>query len=619
MSTESSRATSRKRSRRSRTLVLAAVLLVVLIAGAVGIAAGLGTWRAATFDNPADADPDYTFDRWSSALELTDDDRGPTLVLRETLTFTVPAGVALAAFERLFPDRVDGARLRPEVLSVTDADGSAVPFEVRNQRERSSGGRSRPADRDQLVEIRPAVAFTGTNTLVITTTLHDVLSRDDDGVQFDWELLSHEPGGIFGPSRQRPVAAFDATIRIDAALLGTADPARSICRVRAVDVVSDACVTRTDGDGDDGIVVVTAGPLPAGASVSVAIPLDGRAATVPPQQEPNPILDVGGWVLIGLATLALVLARLRVTGRRRESSDPSAAPEPDALERWSPAELGVLAGAPTGVVATAQLIRLSSLGATRLGVFADDGPARHAGAGLRVVSVFEPLPVALGRGDLAVIRALGGNAPVVDTAIRSSPFRLAWGQAHAGARRSLRDAGLVAPDRVRIVLIAIAIVTAVTEMVFFVVGDQRPGSALQPVGIALVAILLADAVRAHVQRSVPPMLRGEAEPLRRRLAGSRAFFALSHDTQQRALTRGPDGGRLDDAQIARRAEELLPIAILVQRGEDWGRTVDALHRRAGTRVRWLDTDERTGAMDLGSLVAGVVRTLGDAVLRRRAR
>jgi len=109
---------------RRRRVTLSALLGLLLIVLGFGAA------------SPARADvDDFTFDAFHADMLLSRASDGhAALQVTETIVARFPDEDQNRGIVRAIPDDYDGVPLRTQVVSVTDGDGNAVPYEIETSR-----------------------------------------------------------------------------------------------------------------------------------------------------------------------------------------------------------------------------------------------------------------------------------------------------------------------------------------------------------------------------------------------------------------------------------------------------------------------------------------------------
>lgn len=181
---------------------------------------------------------------------------------------------------RSLPLRYQSAPAAPEHITVTDGSGAPVPFEVDN----SDGFRSILIGDDDFIH--------GSQTYVISYTLHDVMHTTQQADEFYWDIIPSD--------RPQHIAEVTAQITLDAQL--TAALTGSAACYVGTPQDSQACdIQRTDGD--EAVFSIEQAGLPGGHGVTVAIGVEPGTVVQPPQRQDNFLLDVVPLLIVIAATL----------------------------------------------------------------------------------------------------------------------------------------------------------------------------------------------------------------------------------------------------------------------------------------------------------------------------
>lgn len=210
---------------------------------------------------------DFSYAAWDARYEIGLDDEGRAQMhVTETLTARFPDQDQNKGLVRGLPTTYENAWLDVRVLSVTDEDGVAVPYET----DEDDGLLYVLTGDDDYVR--------GLTTYVIEYEMRDVILAADSGVdEFYWDLLPLD--------RAQSIESFRADIILDRTL---AEKVTGGARCYVGDPGStDECPLVIDGARFQ----VEAGDLAAEQGVTVAIGFDQGTATQPPARRPDPVTD----------------------------------------------------------------------------------------------------------------------------------------------------------------------------------------------------------------------------------------------------------------------------------------------------------------------------------------
>ncbi|OAN43275.1 DUF2207 domain-containing protein [Microbacterium sp. H83] len=271
-----------------------------LIASALAAGALLLPASAASAASAPSADvDDFSYAEWDARYELGLDAEGRAhLHVTEALTARFPDTDQNKGIVRGLPTSYENAWLDVRVLSVTDQDGAAVPFET----DEDDGLLYVLTGDDDYVR--------GLTTYVIDYEMRDVVLAADTGVdEFYWDLLPLDS--------TQAIESFSADIVLDDALTESlTGDAR--CYI-GYSGTTDECPLTADGS-TFGVEAVDLAP---GQGVTVAIGFDAGTATQPAARLPDPVTDtvpaiaaLGG---LGIAVAGWFAVSSTKRSRRRAS------------------------------------------------------------------------------------------------------------------------------------------------------------------------------------------------------------------------------------------------------------------------------------------------------------
>lgn len=259
---------------------------------------------------PARADvDDFTFDSFTADMTLSRGADGHAeLAVTETLVARFPDEDQNRGIIRSLPDDYDGVPLQTHVLSVTDASGAPVPYDVETDR------------REVRVLTGDDSFVRGVQTYVISYTQRDAIRSftDTDADEFYRD--------INGTQWDQPFGAVNARLRVDAALTDAALDGAAACYVGAQGSSQTCEMVRTDDAG--GLVFDARAPeLGPGENVTIAVGfargtfVAGEIVRTPLEQfsvDASPVLAGSSLGAVGVA-LAGVAAAVRARRRGRDA------------------------------------------------------------------------------------------------------------------------------------------------------------------------------------------------------------------------------------------------------------------------------------------------------------
>ncbi len=191
-----------------------------------------------------------------------------------------------------------------------------MPFQVEND----DGFRSILVGDDDFVH--------GSQTYVISYTIHDVMHTTQQADEFYWDIIPSD--------REQYIDEVTAQITLDAQL--TSALTGSVACYVGTPEQSQACDMQETA-GDEAVFRVEAAPLPGGHGVTVAIGVEPGTVVQPSERQENLLLDVVPLLLVSAATLVAGGGALAVWAMvRRHRNDTSQA----SIEYGIPREINPL-------------------------------------------------------------------------------------------------------------------------------------------------------------------------------------------------------------------------------------------------------------------------------------
>lgn len=568
--------------------------------------------------SPAAADvDDFSYDSWHVDYEVGLDDTGRAFArVAEALTPRFPEFDQNRGIVRALPMRYRGAPAAPENISVHDADGIPVPFEI----EDDEGFRLILVGDDRFVH--------GVQHWVITYTIRDVIlavpestgeegagasdSGDGDGTataepahdEFYWNLLPIDRRQDIDEFSARVVLAPELASRLlNASACYTGGYGSALaCEMRSADVTEGA-------HAGSAVFTVPPMPVPLMQGVTVAIGLQPDSAVQPPERLPSFAYDelpgvlAGGSALAGLAGAVGVgvMRRKRRTGRGTVIAQYEA-----------PRELPPLIAAPlvqTGVSPLpAEFVHLAVNGSMRIEEL-EPGKKKPKLAFrlLDPASNADPL-------DHRAVRAIFGKGAKVGTQFRL-PKR---DQAFQKRMQKLRDLGVSEAERrgytekahsrfARVCGVA-ALILALGTVPLLVLGQSRDNSTTFVVALFLgiPGILFGVfALRAHL------VLTPSGAAAREHLLGVREFIRVAEADRLQMLQSYTGADRRNDGtvDVVHLYERLLPYAMLFRLEKSWSRALQQHYESTGiSSPDWYPAIGLYGMTHLDRSVSGLARS-----------
>lgn len=246
---------------------------------------------------------DFSFSSMTADYTLTRAADGTSrLPVVETIVAQFPDADQNHGIRRQIPDSYNGQPLRPELISVTDGDGTPRPSEVEDQ----DGVFSVVSRSDEFLR--------GAQTFVLTYTLENVTwVFGDSGLEFYWDVNGVDWGQSFG----RVTARLHLDASLAASLTG-----RMSC-YQGVQDAKESCASISstpDAAGGSAGTVITAvaDDVQPHQTLTIAVGFaDGTFVTFDSGYLASPF----GWGQLGAGLLAVGAGALGLRARRRELAD----------------------------------------------------------------------------------------------------------------------------------------------------------------------------------------------------------------------------------------------------------------------------------------------------------
>jgi uncharacterized membrane protein YgcG len=513
----------------------------------------------------ADVD-DFTFDSFHADMQLTRATDGHAeLAITETIIARFPDEDQNRGIVRAIPDDYDGVPLRTTVLSVTDADGEAVPYAL----EQNGDVLEVATGDDSFVR--------GVQTYVISYTQRDsIRAFVDTGADEFYRDIN-------GTGWEQPFGEVSASLTIDAAIADavTGDAA---C-YRGPEGSTQTC-EGLQASGDR--VSVAERDLAPGENLSVAVGFEAgtfvpgevqRSAAEQFAIDAAPGLDAAAVGAGGLGVAALAAA---LVARRRGRDAPgrgTIVAQYDAPDGLSVMQAAHLVSRPATAVPAA-IVDLAVAG--RLRVVEDDSgyslelvaPARRDAARQRVIDAVFATDAAPG----ALVR-LGGDTSAVAQRLAALSKQEAV---------SLRAAGMTTPRATGPAFVVLSLAALAVIAAFALVIFTSSAGTLSPIIAGALGVAFVAAVAAALLWRYGDRLTEAGAEAREHLQGLRDYLRLAEADRIRMLQspagaerRGPDG-----AEVLHLYERLLPYAIIWGIEKDWASVLETHAAETGRPIDW---------------------------------
>ncbi|WP_312677968.1 DUF2207 domain-containing protein, partial [Microbacterium sp.] len=324
-------------------------LLLGAVATPVAVSASAAAPAAASVDAAVATDvDDFVFAAMTADYTLTRAEDGTSrLRVVERLDAVFPEADQNRGIRRAIPDTYQSQPLRPQLVSVTDGDGTPRPAEVED------------VDGEFSVVSRADDYLQGPQTFVITYTLENVTwDFDDTGLEFQWDVNGVDWAQPFG----------SVTARLHLAPGLAAQLTGNMACYQGVQGSRDACgeITQTqDADGDTVITAEATGIQPYETLTMAVGFVPETFATFDTGYFAGPL----GWVQAVAGVGAIGAGALAVRARRRQLADEPG--RPTIIAEYEPPrvvdalESAVLLGATTKAI-PAEVLEQAVVGSIRI-------------------------------------------------------------------------------------------------------------------------------------------------------------------------------------------------------------------------------------------------------------
>jgi uncharacterized membrane protein YgcG len=503
---------------------------------------------------------DFAFDSLDVDYTLSRAEDGTSrLTVVERFVAVFPEFDQNHGMQRLIPDSYNGAPLFPELVSITDGDGTPRPAETG-----SEDGTFRMTSRDD--------GFVhGAQTYVFTYTLQNVtyFFGDTDAEEFYWDVNGVEWAQSF--------ARVTARLHVGSDLAGALTGATS-CYV-GYQGSSQSCEIWTDAGADGGAVVqASAGQVYPYQTVTMAVGFV-KGTFVP--FDSSYLASPWGWLQGAAGIGALVALIVAIVVRVRRLSDEPG--RPTIIAEYTPPqgvdalESAVLLGRPAKGI-PAEVLEQAVVGSIRI----VEGARSWFGRTKLVAELIDPSR-ADGDGRMLLNGLFGSKSPgaTYEFGRTDARFSAAAQSILKAANNQLSFRGLrrrvSAGTRAAPVLIAVAATVFVWLCGIMAIGaGVMP---LIPIALMVLTVPLVFIVGGIVSRK--PLTARGAE-VRDHLEGLKVFIEWAEADRIRMLQSPAGAERVridttDPRQILRLYEVLLPFAVVFGQEKEWAKQLAVLY------------------------------------------
>ncbi|MBT2473474.1 DUF2207 domain-containing protein [Microbacterium sp. ISL-103] len=553
-------------TRLARTLATLALVIASVCAPAAGASAASHSTapsEAAALTADGDVD-DFSYASWETRFEVgLDDDGRSRMHVTETLTARFPDVDQNKGIVRGLPTTYENAWLELDVLSVTDENGAAVPYETDEE--------------DGLLYVLTGNDddyVRGLTTYVVEYEMRDVIIAADSGVdEFYWDLLPLDS--------TQGIESFRADVVFDPAMTERLTGS-SRCYV-GVSGSTDECDLDEAGGGE---FSVKANELSPGEGITVAIGLDAGTAAQPQARQPDPVTDtvpaiaaLGG---LGLSVGSwFAVAAFKRSRRKADGIVVAQYDVPDSLPPLLAAS--VVPGSKDAI--PAEIVHLAVRGALRI----EEGTDAEQPRLRRLVGGRTPDPL-----DVEAIDALFAGADadgVAELPASSETFAARMKALTQSGADAATARGLVTKARSRAAMVvqwfAIAVVLAGFGLGLWgiIAGRVTALPAFVAISFGVFLVLLS----SFYSFSKHTVLTTEGARQYEYLMGVKEFIRVAEADRLQMLQSYSGAERRQDgsANVIVVYELLLPYAMLFGMEDEWGAVLENVYAYERRGASWI--------------------------------
>ncbi|EPD84774.1 hypothetical protein HMPREF1529_01380 [Microbacterium sp. oral taxon 186 str. F0373] len=532
---------------------------------------------------------DFSFSSMTADYTLTRAADGTSrLRVVETIVAQFPDADQNHGIRRQIPDSYNGQPLRPELISVTDGDGTPRPSEVEDQ----DGVFSVVSRSDEFLR--------GAQTFVLTYTLENVTwVFGDSGLEFYWDVNGVDWGQSFG----RVTARLHLDASLAASLTG-----RMSC-YQGVQDAKESCASISstpDAAGGSAGTVITAvaDDVQPHQTLTIAVGFaDGTFATFDSGYLASPF----GWGQLGAGLLAVGAGALGLRARRRELADepgrPTIIAEYDPPRIVDALESAVLLGQSSKAI-PAEVLEQAVRGSIR--ILESDG---RGWGKPKLIAELVDRSKADGDGMMLLDGLFPGGAPGAQYQFgkQDTRFSKVAQKILAAAETELAARGLrrAVPLRARWLPILLAVASAGLALGLGFVAIAAYVQPVLPWTVIGISVAIAVVVIGVCSRKPLTALGAET---RDHLRGLEEFIRWAEADRIRMLQSPAGAERVavdvnDPRQKLDLYEKLLPYAVVFGQEKQWSAELAVLYTAVGaTGPYWY---YGSGAFDASSFSAGI--------------
>ncbi|MFK3676758.1 DUF2207 domain-containing protein [Microbacterium sp. NPDC090218] len=517
---------------------------------------------------------DFSYASWDAVYEIGLDQEGRARMhVTETLAARFPETDQNRGIVRGLPTSYEGASTETRVISVTDEDGTAVPYET----DEEDGLLYVSTGTDDYVQ--------GLTTYVIEYEMRDVVlatqpaagSTNPPVDEFYWDLLPL--------ASTQPVERFRADIAFDgemtAALTGSTrcytGPSGSTEECDLQDPVTDGGIATFHVESEQ---------LAAGDGVTVAIGFEAHTVAQPTARTPDPVGDVAPLVAAVGAVGLSVGSWVAVSGftRRRRKATGIVIAQYDVPDSLPPLLAAALIPGAKDVI-PAEIVHLAVRGRLRI----EEGAEAEEPRLRRLLA--SPGPDALDTGALEALFTDADAEGVVDLPAADEVFAARMTVLQQSGTLAAASRGLTEKVRSRGAVIlqwcAIGIAAIGLALGIWATVSGRLSAIPGIIVISFVAFLvLLSSLYAFSKHTV---LTAEGARTYEYLQGVKEFIRVAEADRLRMLQSYSGAERRQDgtADVIHVYERLLPYAILFGMEDEWGDVLERAYQHEQRGAAWI--------------------------------
>lgn len=524
-----------------------------------------------------DAD-DFSYSSWDAVYEVgLDDDGRARMHVTETLVARFPESDQNRGIVRGLLTSYEGASTETRVLSVTDEDGGAVPYET----DEEDGLLYVLTGDDDYVH--------GAQTYVIEYEMRDVIvatSPTDPATpsvdEFYWDLLPLDS--------TQAIERFRADIVFGSELSG-ALTGNTRCYSGPSGATTECALEGPRTDGDATAFRVESGERPAGDGVTVAIGFAQGTVTQPLARTPEPVADIAP-VVAAVGALGLSVGSwvaVSAFTRRRRVATGIVVAQYDVPSSLPPLLAAAVVSRAKDVI-PAEIVHLAVRGALRI----EEGAAAEQPRLRRLPAASTPSGFDADALDIEALQELFVDADiegVVDLPAADEAFAARMTTLQQRGVQEAASRGLTEKVRSRgaVILqwVAIGIALVGLTLGIWAATSGRlsaiPGLVVISFGVFLVLLSSLFAFSKHT------VLTEEGARTYEYLQGVKEFIRVAEADRLRMLQSYSGAERRQDSSVdvIHVYERLLPYAILFGQEDEWGDVLDQAYSREQRGASWI--------------------------------